>query len=289
MRETGHHARSRRSSSIARPRRAGVPRRALMERAGRAVARAAVDLCGGVYGRRAVVVCGKGNNGGDGLVAARRSRAMGHAGRGGPDGAARRAARAAADEPRSPAPRSVCGRSPFGPRSMARELARADVAVDAVFGTGFRGVPEDEWAEAIEILNAAGCPWSPSTSRPGSTGDRCGRRRGRPRRAHRHVRRREDRRIVLLPGAERAGAVRVVDIGFPDDLVPTTSALVEPADVAAVLPRARRDAHKRASGVVVVVAGSRGMTGAPALIAARRDARRSRATSSWPCPRRSCP
>ena len=42
-----------------------------MERAGRAVARAAVDLCGGVYGRRAVVVCGKGNNGGDGLVAAR--------------------------------------------------------------------------------------------------------------------------------------------------------------------------------------------------------------------------
>ena len=42
-----------------------------MERAGRAVARAAVDLAGGVYGRRAVVVCGKGNNGGDGLVAAR--------------------------------------------------------------------------------------------------------------------------------------------------------------------------------------------------------------------------
>ena len=49
----------------------GVPAELLMERAGRAVARAAVDLIGGVYGRRAVVVCGKGNNGGDGLVAAR--------------------------------------------------------------------------------------------------------------------------------------------------------------------------------------------------------------------------
>jgi len=50
---------------------AGTTAEVLMERAGRAVARAAVDLVGGVYGRRAVVVCGKGNNGGDGLVAAR--------------------------------------------------------------------------------------------------------------------------------------------------------------------------------------------------------------------------
>ena len=49
----------------------GVPADVLMERAGRAVARSAMDLMGGSYGRRAVVVCGKGNNGGDGLVAAR--------------------------------------------------------------------------------------------------------------------------------------------------------------------------------------------------------------------------
>ena len=49
----------------------GIPAEVLMERAGRGVAQAAVDLVGGTYGRRAVVVCGKGNNGGDGLVAAR--------------------------------------------------------------------------------------------------------------------------------------------------------------------------------------------------------------------------
>jgi NAD(P)H-hydrate epimerase len=42
-----------------------------MEAAGREVADAALRLVGGAYGRRAVVVCGKGNNGGDGLVAAR--------------------------------------------------------------------------------------------------------------------------------------------------------------------------------------------------------------------------
>ena len=45
--------------------------------------------------------------------------------------------------------------------------------------------------------------------------------------------------VVLLPGAERAGDVRVVDIGFPDDLVPLATGLTEPADVAAVAARAR--------------------------------------------------
>src|SRR5437867_4162332 len=42
-----------------------------MENAGRAVARAAMSLAGGTYGRRTVVISGRGNNGGDGLVAAR--------------------------------------------------------------------------------------------------------------------------------------------------------------------------------------------------------------------------
>src|SRR2546423_15311011 len=49
----------------------GITVDTLMENAGRAVARAALGVIGGAYGRRAVVVCGKGNNGGDGFVAAR--------------------------------------------------------------------------------------------------------------------------------------------------------------------------------------------------------------------------
>src|SRR5205814_7265300 len=49
----------------------GVAAEDLMERAGWAVARACADLTGGSYGRRAVVVCGKENNGGDGFVTAR--------------------------------------------------------------------------------------------------------------------------------------------------------------------------------------------------------------------------
>jgi ADP-dependent NAD(P)H-hydrate dehydratase / NAD(P)H-hydrate epimerase len=244
---------------------AGVPAVLLMERAGSAVARAAVDLCGGVYGRRAVVVCGKGNNGGDGLVAARRLA-----------GGGMRVSVCLMESPdgvREPAATNL-GRlgevavraRPFSPPRLARDLERADIVIDAIFGTGFRGMPEDEWAAAIGAVNAAAAPviavdipsgvdgttgavdgeavWADLTVTFGAakTG------------------------AVLLPGAERAGTIRVVDIGFPQELVHPDVFLTEPTDVAAVLPSRGIDSHKRASGVLLVVAGSRGMTGAVGLI-----------------------
>ena len=244
----------------------GIPADLLMERAGRAVARAAVDLCGGVYGRRAAVVCGKGNNGGDGLVAARILASWGM-----------RVSVHLLEPPeelRDPASANVARLAeagvtvrPFSPARLDRELRRADVAVDAIFGTGFRGIAEDAWAAAIEAMNASPAPviaadipsgvdgatgviegdaiWAEMTVTFGAA--KVG--------------------AVLLPGAERAGIVRVVDIGFPTDLVRPDMWLTEPADVAAVLPSRSVDSHKRASGVVVVVAGSRGMTGAVRLIA----------------------
>lgn len=244
----------------------GVSVESLMERAGRAVARAAAEVTGGVYGRRAAVVCGTGNNGGDGLVAARHL--------------ARRGMRVAvlAVEPldalREPSATNLArlGEQRLAVRAcsdgaLERELARADVAVDAVFGTGFHGEPGGRWAAAIEALNAATTPvvavdipsgvdgttgavvadavWAELTVTFGAA--KVG--------------------VVLLPGAERAGTVRVVDIGFPDELVRAEIGLVEPDDVASVLPRRSPEGHKRSTGVLVVIAGSRAMTGAPALIA----------------------
>ena len=70
-----------------------------------------------------------------------------------------------------------------------------------------------------------------------------------------------------MPGAEHAGDLRVVDIGFPDDLVRSDAFLTEPTDVVRVLPVRSADTHKRSSGVLLIVAGSRGMTGAVKLIA----------------------
>ena len=246
----------------------GLAAELLMERAGRAVARAAVDLCGGVYGRRAVVVCGKGNNGGDGLVAARYLSRWGM-----------RVSVAMVEPPdalREPAASNVLrlrGESDarliaYSAVSLARELARADVAIDALFGTGFRGIPENGWAEAIVALNACDAEVLAVDIPSGVSGE-TGAVEGEAVRADLTVTFGAAKiGAVLLPGAELAGALRVVDIGFPEDLVRADTFLIEPADVVAVLPLRQADSHKRASGVLLVVAGSRGMTGAAALIAA---------------------
>jgi NAD(P)H-hydrate epimerase len=73
--------------------------------------------------------------------------------------------------------------------------------------------------------------------------------------------------VVLMPGAELAGDVRVVDIGLPADLLPAGVGLTEPADVDAAIAQRPLDAHKRRSGVVLAVAGSRAMPGAARLVA----------------------
>src|SRR5262245_28582120 len=133
----------------------GIPADELMEAAGREVADAALRVMGGAYGRRAMVVCGKGNNGGDGLVAAR---TLDRAG-------VRTTVLLLEEERRGPAAanlrrleRTTVRRRPFTAEAVERELARADVAVDAIFGTGFRGVPEGAHAGAIAALNASTTP-----------------------------------------------------------------------------------------------------------------------------------
>ncbi len=245
---------------------AGTPAGALMERAGRAAARAVVDLAGGVYGRRCVVVSGKGNNGGDGLVAARHLSRWGMR------------VTVFAVEPtdalREPAAGNLRALGDVGvrvrgwsPASLAHELARADVAVDAIFGTGFRGFPEDEWAEAIGALNEGMAPIV-AVDIPSGVNGATGAVEGAAVRAELTVTFGAAKvGVMLLPGAELAGAVRVVDIGFPEGIVHAEAFLVTPGDVTAWLPVRPVDTHKRATGVLVIVAGSRGMTGAPALVA----------------------
>ena len=244
----------------------GVAAGDLMERAGRAVARAAVDLLGGSYGRRAVVVCGKGNNGGDGLVAARHL--------------ARWAMQVAVVtlEPladlREPAAtnatrldETVAVRvAPFSEVTLERELARADIAIDAIFGTGFRGIPEDAWADAIAGLNASLVPIV-SVDIPSGVNGSTGAVEGEAVQADLTVTFGALKvGVAVLPGADLAGQVRVVDIGFPDDLIVANTFLIEPHDVARVIPERTVETHKRATGVLLVVAGSRDMTGAVRLV-----------------------
>ncbi|HET9724708.1 MAG TPA: NAD(P)H-hydrate dehydratase, partial [Actinomycetota bacterium] len=245
----------------------GVEAATLMENAGREVARSALAVAGGAYGTRAVIVCGAGNNGGDGLVAARHL-----------DGWGARATvltLGSREDLREPAATNLSRLAetdvrvrPFSRSALDRELDRADVAIDAIFGTGFHGVPEGEHAAAIQGLNEGGVPvvavdipsgvsgetgevagdavWADVTATFGAA--KSG--------------------VVLLPGAERAGLVEVVDIGFPADLVRSDLWLMEEADVAALLPTRTIETHKRETGVTLVVGGSRLMTGAVCLAAA---------------------
>ena len=243
----------------------GIDVAGLMERAGREVARAAASVAGGLSGRRAVVLCGKGNNGGDGLVAAR------HLGRWGirttvvmlepPESLSQ----AAATSLRRLVENDARVR-PFSPPTLARELARADVAVDAIFGTGFRGAPEGDGEPAIAGLNDWGGPVV-AVDIPSGVNGETGAVEGVAVTADVTVTFGAAKLgIVLLPGALYAGLVEVVDIGFPADLLRADVGLTEGEDVAAMLPARPPDTHKRDAGVVVVIGGSRLMTGAVSLM-----------------------
>jgi len=201
----------------------------LVERAGTAVALAALDLLGGGYGRRVVLICGKGNNGGDGRVAARLL--------------ARRGVRVTEVSPRS------------GPIGYAGPPV--DLVVDAAFGTGFRGdYDAPDVAPGIPVL-AVDIP-------SGVAGD-TGAAPGRVLAADRTVTFVAAKPGLLQgDGVRLAGVLHVVDIGLPvgDHRIDR----VEDADVAAWLPRRSTDGNKW-SAAVAVVAGSPGMTGAAGLCA----------------------
>jgi NAD(P)H-hydrate epimerase len=151
--------------------------------------------------------------------------------------------------------------------SLARELARADVAIDAIFGTGFRGQPEDVPAEAIRALNGIAGPVV-AVDIPSGVDGETGAVAGDAVDATITVTFGAAKPGLLFhPGAAHAGVVEVVDIGFPPDLVRSDLLLVDQDDVAAVWPHRDPAGHKRRSGVLLVVAGSRRMTGAVRLVA----------------------
>jgi NAD(P)H-hydrate epimerase len=207
---------------------ATTPLDELVERAGTAVALAALDLLGGAYGRRVVVVAGKGNNGADGRVAARLL--------------ARRGARV----------RLVGPGDPIGDGGPA-----ADLVVDAAFGTGFRGT-----YDAADL--PPGVPVLAVDIPSGVAGD-TGVASGRVLPAVRTVTFVAAKPgLVQGDGARLSGLVEVIDIGLP--IGDHRIGIVEDGDVGGLVPP-RPVTGNKWSAAVAVVAGSPGMTGAAALCA----------------------
>ncbi|MDQ3981647.1 MAG: NAD(P)H-hydrate dehydratase [Actinomycetota bacterium] len=212
----------------------GTPASVLMERAGRAVAREAIRLAGGRYGRRALVLCGKGKNGGDGLVAARVLEA---------EGLSVEVVRLfEGDEVRS--------------------TGGFDVVVDAIFGTGFKGEPEGPARDVIERLQ--GHPGVVAADIPSGVDGATGAVAGVAVEAAVTVAMGAEKLgTALSPGAAHAGRVVVADIGIP--IPPVTVRMIEDDDVRGTLPRRAPDAHKRSAGSVAVLAGSEETRGAALL------------------------
>ena len=223
---------------------AGTPVAVLMERAGRAVAWEARRAIGGCYGSRAVVVCGKGNNGGDGQIAAAALERW---------GARTHVIELAAGVDRP---------------TLARALSRADVAIDAMYGTGFRGALEGDAAWFVDELSVWGGPVV-AVDVPSGVDGLTGGVHGTAVRATNTVTFAARKPgLVFEPGRSHAGAITVAPIGIDlgaDGADPPPIAVFDVDDVRRAVPPRAPGAHKWTAGVMVV-GGSGGMTGAPMFV-----------------------
>jgi hydroxyethylthiazole kinase-like uncharacterized protein yjeF len=235
----------------------GIPSLELMERAGEGLARVIAEH---VPAGRIAVVCGKGNNGGDGLVAARLLRAAGRE----VDVSClwepedlTEDARAQLERLPGPAP------APFDPD----RLATAHGLVDALLGTGSTGAPKEPVAGAIKAIGAAPGKVIAADIPSGvdaSTGEIAGAAVRAAATATFHA---AKPGLWIAPGKTHAGVVTVVDIGIPDGApVDPDAGLISPG-VLDDMPRRGAASTKFSSGNVVVIGGSRGLTGAPCMAA----------------------
>jgi hydroxyethylthiazole kinase-like uncharacterized protein yjeF len=241
----------------------GVSSLDLMERAGagvaRVVERAAPD--GPV-----AVVCGKGNNGGDGLVVARLLREAGRTVRVvcvAPLGDFSGDARANLERLGGEAPLELAENG----QSVEVALAEAAVIVDALLGTGFQGEPRGAVGEAIEAVNAARAPVV-SVDVPSGVDASTGIASGAAVRATVTVTFHAGKPgLWIYPGKAHAGEVVRIDIGIPRGAPGETRIGLILSSVLDLLPRREASSTKFLSGHVLIVGGSRGLTGAPRMAA----------------------
>jgi ADP-dependent NAD(P)H-hydrate dehydratase / NAD(P)H-hydrate epimerase len=221
----------------------GIPSATLMERAGTGLARFCNEQ---IPNGRIVIVCGKGNNGGDGLVAARVLRELSR-------------------------DVDVIEVGDDGAELSPAALAVAAGIVDALLGTGFTGAPREPISGAIAAINSARTA-DPSirviacdipSGVDGSTGEVSGEAVIADATVTFHA---SKPGLWIAPGKQHAGQIEVVEIGIPgaEQPVQPQIGLLAPG-VHDQIPRRGAASNKFTAGSVLVVGGSRGLTGAPVL------------------------
>ncbi len=251
----------------------GIPGRVLMESAGRGVLRRMERASPGLRSRSIVIICGKGNNGGDGLVVFRYLATHGYSARAwvlspfdglSGDAKANLETALALGLPVEAVPDETTW------RQALTSISGADIVVDAILGTGLtkaaRGLPELAIRDINQLPSFKVAIDVPS----GLTSD-SGEIPGEAVKADLTVALAAPKLCHLLPpGCFHAGQLAVIDIGIPNTILRATGSrleTVEPEALQAILPKRRLDAHKGHFGHLLIVAGSVGKTGAALMSA----------------------
>ena len=253
---------------------ARVPSLVLMEEAGRQVAAALEARWPPRPGRRIAVVCGKGNNGGDGFVAARLLAARGAAARvylAAPEAAVGGDAAVNLSALRPAGVPVVDVSTPAAWAAARSDVDGCDLIVDALFGTGLTRPLAGHWRTVAAGLDAAPPPVV-SVDLPSGLSADTPRAIGAAVSAALTVTLGAPKLPLLLgPAAARAGAVVVADIGIPaavvEGLAGPRVTVITRAWARRQVPRRRPETHKGHYGRVLVAAGSTGKTGAAGLAA----------------------
>ncbi|CAN5147175.1 bifunctional ADP-dependent NAD(P)H-hydrate dehydratase/NAD(P)H-hydrate epimerase [soil metagenome] len=240
--------------------RLGIPGVVLMDRASAAMAR---EILNRFEPSRALMVCGGGNNGGDGFVIARELRRAGVA----VSVVATRDEYSGDAETELDVLRNI-GVEIHGPERLGEKLGGVDLVVDALLGTGFEGEVREREADLIRRINDSGISIA-SVDVPSGVNGSTGEVEGEAVEADLTVCAHAAKvGCMVSPGLLHAGEVAVVDIGIPPEADTEPSIISSDADsLRGSLPRTGASAHKYSAGAPLIVAGSRSMTGAAAMAA----------------------
>jgi len=238
----------------------------LMEHAAKAVADVAATILGD--GKKVVIICGKGNNGGDGLGAARWLSNYGKMVKVFSAGSSTNMAMAEYKLLAGSGAKvmNLHNRSDFDYMKMA--ASKADLLIDALLGTGFEGELNESYALLADIMNNVTCPVLSVDIPSGVNGNTGAVAEHAVKADYTVTLARPKVGMLLYPAREYLGKLFLADIGIPPRLMSLDKSqyyLVDKKMVQDLLPVRSADVHKGDCGKVAILAGSTGYTGAAGL------------------------
>jgi len=235
----------------------------LMERAGHGMFLCLKDMFPNFTKLKIAIVCGKGNNAGDGLVLARYLGQTGNHPHVILAYAGNMSESATTNLGRlQPDMATIIDVTQSSQDYVIQEISSANIVVDCLFGTGFKGEMPEELIWLIDTVNSFRC-FKVACDIPSGVNATSGETAQHTFHADVTITMALPKRgQVAGPGARFCGSIHVVDIGIPEPNTPVDFELITPRDIADIFPPRDRDAHKNQFGHLLVIAGSRGMTGA---------------------------